>query len=431
MNYNQLSIDQAPSISTPFVFFLTAPLFAITAALIVIINGAEIFQDRWLPTTLAITHLITLGFITMVMMGAIFQLLPVMAGAPIFKPQITSRIIYGFYTSGIICLTTGFAQQHPLLLKIAVFCLAIAFLTFLISASIALIKSETSGASVKGLSYSIAALWIATSLGILLASGHAWDSIPLLRHFTGLHIAWAAIGWITTMIISIAYQVIPMFQITANYPKILDRNLTTGLFFILLAWSGLEYFNYSANLSFKWLSTLSAFTLCLLIITFVVITIRMQIQRKKRMADATLYFWLIGLINLIIALLLYVFASITGHNLDFLIGIVFFIGFAMSIINGMLYKIIPFLVWLHLHRKLAFKTDSRSRIPTMNDVISSRKSLLQLVLHIIALLLTILAIFKPEQFIYLAACSWLANWGLLLLHMIQSILLYRSCFASK
>ncbi|MCW8855528.1 MAG: hypothetical protein OQK76_07960 [Gammaproteobacteria bacterium] len=431
MNYNQLSIDQAPSISAPFIFFLSAPLFAIAAALILIFNGPEIFQDRWLAQNLAITHLVTLGFITMVMIGAIFQLLPVLAGAPIPRPELSSRVIYGFYASGVICLATGFNTSHQWLIKIALFLLAIAFLVLLILVSIALFKSDVSGGSAKGMRYSITGLWIAVILGLTLAAGHAWDSIPLLRHITGLHIAWAGIGWISMMIISIAYQVIPMFQITANYPKIIDKHLSTGVFLILLIWSLSYYAGTTEGFSLQWLKTLTALTLSLLLIAFASMTIRMQIQRKKRMADATLYFWLTGLINLIIALLLYCFASLLNLDLDFLIGIVFFIGFAISIINGMLYKIVPFLVWLHLHRKLAFKAGSRSTIPTMNDVISSRKSLLQLYLHTLALLLTIAAVFMPERFTYLAAITWLINWSLLSLHLIQSILLYRSCLTSK
>ena len=431
MNYHQLSIDQAPSISTPFIFFLSAPLFAIAAALILLINGPDIFLDRWLPQNLAITHLITLGFITMVMIGAIFQLLPVLAGAAIPKPEITSRIIYGFYTSGIICLTTGFYTSHQLLIKIALFLLAITFFILLITVSFALFKSAVTGGSARGIRYSIASLLIAVILGLMLASGYAWDSVPLLRNITGLHIAWAGVGWISMMIISIAYQVIPMFQITDNYPKIIDKHLSTGIFLILLLWSAGYYFGNTPDDYFHWPKIISALILSLLLIAFASMTIRMQIQRKKRMADATLYFWLSGLINLIIALLLYCYASIANLDLDFLIGIVFFIGFATSIINGMLYKIVPFLVWLHLHRKLAFKTESRSKIPTMNDVISRSNSLLQLYLHIIALLLTIAAVFFPDQFTYPAAIGWLINWCLLSLHLIQSILLYRSCLTSK
>ncbi|MDH5767236.1 MAG: hypothetical protein OEZ38_14570, partial [Gammaproteobacteria bacterium] len=307
----------------------------------------------------------------------------------------------------------------------------VAFLVFLIPVSIALFRSETHGGSVRGLRFSIASLWIAVGFGILVASGHGWEAIPLMRKFTALHIAWAAVGWITIMIISIAYQVIPMFQITVDYPRILHRYLTGIIFIILIAWSLTYYSGFSKESELTWLLILIACTVTLLLAVFVVITLMMQIQRKKRMADATLYFWIIGLICLFLSLALHCYSNIVDINLDLLIGIIFFVGFAISIINGMLYKIVPFLVWLHLHRKLAFKTEKRSAIPTMNDVISSKKSLLQLYIHILALLLSIAASFSPENFLYVAAICWLINWCILLVHLIQAIVLYRSCLTSK
>lgn len=63
MNTAHLSLDQAPGISTPLRFFLTAPLFAIVAAVLLLFTGPEILQDRWLPETLALTHLLTLGLL--------------------------------------------------------------------------------------------------------------------------------------------------------------------------------------------------------------------------------------------------------------------------------------------------------------------------------------------------------------------------------
>ena len=119
MNYTQLSLEQAPRIATPMRFLITAPLFAIAAALLFIFNGPEIFISRWLPNTLAATHMITLGFITMSMIGALFQLLPVLAGSLFPKSNITSPLIHIFFTMGTICLVLGLAYSQPLLIRIA------------------------------------------------------------------------------------------------------------------------------------------------------------------------------------------------------------------------------------------------------------------------------------------------------------------------
>ena len=61
--YSGLSLDQAPPVSVPLRFFLTAPLFGIVASVLMLISGPEIFVNRWSPSMVALTHLLTLGFI--------------------------------------------------------------------------------------------------------------------------------------------------------------------------------------------------------------------------------------------------------------------------------------------------------------------------------------------------------------------------------
>ena len=89
-----LSLDQAPPISVPLRFFLTAPLFALSAALLLLWQGPDLFDSRWNPTTLAVTHLLTLGYLGIVMIGAILQMLPVVAGTPMRHPRRVAAVIH-------------------------------------------------------------------------------------------------------------------------------------------------------------------------------------------------------------------------------------------------------------------------------------------------------------------------------------------------
>ena len=70
MSMTSLSLEQAPPISVPFRFFLSAPLFLLLAALALLAAGPDALGSRWMPALLGITHLITLGFMSMVMSGA-------------------------------------------------------------------------------------------------------------------------------------------------------------------------------------------------------------------------------------------------------------------------------------------------------------------------------------------------------------------------
>jgi len=78
-----LSLEQAPPLSIPTFFFLLAPLFLGLAGVLLALQGSEILTSGWNLQTLGLTHLLTLGFLGMIMMGALFQMTPVVAGAPV------------------------------------------------------------------------------------------------------------------------------------------------------------------------------------------------------------------------------------------------------------------------------------------------------------------------------------------------------------
>ncbi len=62
-----LSFEQAPPISVPYRFFLTAPLFGAVAGLVLAWFGPAALESRWSPGALAMTHLIVVDFMLQVM----------------------------------------------------------------------------------------------------------------------------------------------------------------------------------------------------------------------------------------------------------------------------------------------------------------------------------------------------------------------------
>ncbi|MDH5485263.1 MAG: hypothetical protein OEY43_08535 [Gammaproteobacteria bacterium] len=432
MNYNQLSLEQAPDISTPLRFFLSAPLFAFLAFCLLMYQGPEILSNRWSPQTLAFTHLVTLGFITMSMVGALFQLLPVLAGASIPRSSQLSLVTHLLFSCGVLLLAAGFAFEQATLLKLSIIVLIPGLLIFLLATSYALINAQSSHASINSMRIAIFSLWITATLGLLLASGHALDAIPLLRQFTPLHIGWGTLGWISVMIISVAYQVVPMFQITFSYPKLMTRLLSPSILIALILWSAYRYTSTQVSIPGEAIDLGFFFLFFCIMLSFALFTLKLEAQRKKRLADTTLYFWMTGLSCLGFSLVVLLYAEFFDQELSILVGILFFFGFAISIINGMLYKIIPFLVWLHLHRKLAFSSPrGRSGIPTMNEVINNRQSMRQYWLHLLALVLSIATITISTKFFYMAILVWLANYALLFIHIFRAILTYRHCLGTK
>lgn len=423
-----LSLDQAPPISVPFRFFISAPLFGILAALVLCFYGPELLQTRWFPATLGFTHLVTLGILTMVMCGALFQMLPVVAGAPISHPLGVSLVTHLSLSTGTITLAAGFLWGDSLVFSVAIFLLATAVLIFFVSTFYSLLKAPRLQPTITGVRMAIIGLIVTAGFGLTLAAGYAWtDGAAQRETLTDLHLAWGFLGWMGMLAAVIAYQVVPMFQMTPEYPLWLRRTLSWMLFGTLLCWSiGL------ASAPTKTLLTLLELILAGELTLFAGITLHLQHKRRRKVADVVLFFWRTGMVMLILACLCWTVAqwwSAWGDDprYPFCLGILFLAGFTLSVINGMLYKIVPFLVWLHLqNRVMADINLIGAKIPNMKKVISSEAMKKQFWLHLVALCSLLAAVFYPDQLTRLAGLLFLASFVWLGWNLLGAITIYRT-----
>ena len=126
-----LSLEQTPPMAVPFRFFLTAPLFGIAACLLAGFTGPDILLSRWQPALLAVTHLFTLGYLAMVMCGAMLQLLPVLAGVQVVRNTALSAAVHLLLVAGTIALALAFVSARPVLFGVAIAALSAAVLLFI------------------------------------------------------------------------------------------------------------------------------------------------------------------------------------------------------------------------------------------------------------------------------------------------------------
>src|SRR3546814_18024726 len=87
-----LSYERTPPLSGPLRFLLSAPIFLFLAGALLLWQGPLVLTSSWTPVTLAFTHLLTLGFLTMAMIGALLQILPVVSDIQWPVPQVTGRM---------------------------------------------------------------------------------------------------------------------------------------------------------------------------------------------------------------------------------------------------------------------------------------------------------------------------------------------------
>ena len=411
MSMASLSLEQAPPITVPFRFFLTAPLFLLLAALALLAAGPAALESRWSQPLLGITHLFTLGFMSMVMTGAVLQLLPVLAGAQVPQPRLMAWAIHLPLFAGALLLCGGLYFSTTILVTLALPLLALAFAAFLAIAIYSLMRAPARNASTRAILLALAALSLTAGLGLLLAAGISGMLHLSMLPLASLHVGWGLLGWTTLLVIGVAYQVIPMFQLTQPYPRSVTRWLSGVLFVLMLAWSCHLLLPEPAA---SRLALAAACGLAAGIAAFAVVTLRLQQNRRRKAPDITLQFWRTGLASLLAATVLWLAGQVstTLVNSTFYVlalGMLFIIGFALSVIQGMLYKITSFLVWFHLQGKLP-----PGKAPHMKSIIQDHAARWHWRIHLASLPICLASAMWPMPWVYAAGCALLLD-GILLL----------------
>ncbi|GAB4346218.1 MAG: hypothetical protein Kow006_04400 [Gammaproteobacteria bacterium] len=419
--YNaDLAFDKAPPIDAPFRFFLTAPLFGMAAAVVLGWYGSEALGTRWAPPLLSATHLMTLGVLAMVMFGAVIQMVAVVAGSPAARPRLLGGAVHILLTLGVVSLGIAFLNHQALWMRVSVVLLSLGIATFVALALIALARAPRAHDTVLGMELAVTALAVTLGMGLTLAAGHGFDGVPLHRiPLTNIHLVWGIAGWVGLLVVGVAFQVVPMFQITPSYPDWMTRWLVRLLFAGLVLWSSSDLLLFWYEWHWDWPMRVGGGVLLAGYAAFAIVTLRLQARRRRRLPDVTTNFWRVGMVSLLLGGATWALAQFwegfADHRLyGLLLGVLLIGGFAWSVVNGMLYKIVPFLAWFHLQNRMLNITRPRPvSIPNMKQIVPDAAARRQFRFHVVALLLLLAALFQPVAFVHAAALAFFVSFALL------------------
>lgn len=417
-----LSFNSSPPVSVPLRLLLSAPVFVVLAALLLLWWGPVALASRWTAPVLALTHLFTLGVLASAMAGAMMQILPVATGINVLAPRLTSVAVHVLLSLGTLALVGGFLSAHTWLFHMALTLLGGALLWLIAAGTGGLWRyrrqaTKGSGEILVGTRFALAALLATLILGALLAANWAgWLSIS--KQITDLHGMWGLLGWVGLLLIAMAYQVIPIFQVTELYPKAMTRWLTPTLFVLLTAYT----VNLLVDSPIQWeAGRLIAIVLLAAYTLFAITTFQLLWTRKRPQADTTTLFWRTAMVSLAACAPVWLLHIAEVGDYTVTLGMLFIVGFAWSAINGMLYKIIPFLLWYHLQKDL---TVALRVVPKVKQIIPDAVAAKQFWPHLIAVLLLAAASLHPQPFTHAAALALAVSALWLLWNLSQALRLF-------
>lgn len=201
--------ENVPPRSATLPFLYSAPIALAVAGALLVHWGPLAFETPWASPSLTVTHVVTLGFLTMVCAGLFAPLLALAGNGPV-RPHRATHVIYYGLVVGLIGFTFGVAQHEAWPVFLAIGAIGAMGVVFLVFGSIWLRAARHRGPTVALLAVALWGFFLAASLGIWLAHGHGGMRFPGPRPlWLQVHLSVALLGWIGASLAAVTAEVLP------------------------------------------------------------------------------------------------------------------------------------------------------------------------------------------------------------------------------
>lgn len=139
-------------------------------------------------------------------------------------------------------------------------------------------------------------------------------------------------------------------------------------------------------------------------------TLYLHTRRRRKVSDTSFLFFRLAMLSLTLLLLSALLSILwDDERVTVWLGVLVLFGVFFSVINGMLYKIMPFINWLQLQRLYGIK----ALPPTMNQMLAESQMRAQFYVHLVALTVLLAAVWLPvlahlAGALLVLDCGWLA-----------------------
>jgi len=387
-----LSLDQAPPLSVPASFFLSIPPGILIAACILLVNGTAALASPWADQTLALAHAGTLGVLAMGMMGALYQMTPVIAGAAVPFTRVAHLVLI-LLLVGLAGFVWRLLGGPAAAMAWAIISFKLSLAAFLLQLGWALLRPATRSETVQGMRLALLSLAAITLIGVMMAAGFSGDSFPQHRVlWVQIHLTLALLGWVGGLIMAVSWQVIPMFYLAPAMDKGTQRwllgMLLAGLILPMAAMftAGQTH----AGLSPGNIAAIGALPAAVVVwLVHPLLLLRSIARRKRKRSDASLLFWRAGLGTALLLIPVAITALLLPDpRWQVLFGWLAIWGWAALIMHGMLSRIVPFLVWFHRYSARV----GLQPVPSMRSLLSQRRIQAGFILHSSSVVIGVAAI---------------------------------------
>ncbi len=345
-----LASKMSPSFKMVSKYFISSIAFFLALNVLLVLEYNKIQGHYFQPLLLALVHITTLGWITMIIFGAMFQLVPVVLEVKLFSEAL-GEIQFWIYLIGVIGLVTAFWNfDTGLHMAVSASLLVLSILIFIFNIGASMVKVKKWNLTGVYLIAALFYLFSTAAAGIMMTINLGYpfiqgDHLQYLK----LHVDVAFIGWVLIVIMGVSYKLIPMFSLSHGYSQ---KSALWAFILVNTGLLGITTVMHYKNVSYAYYFFVILIAIGIMFFLHQVYLILKSRLRKKfdiGMKHTIIAFSILFLDTILGLILVMVnFSDITVElNLALLYGFMSLIGFFSILTVGQLYKILPFLVWYH------------------------------------------------------------------------------------
>ena len=335
------------------------------------------------PDTLVLVHMVSIGWLSMAMCGALFQFVPVLVGKPLFADR-WALPAFGFLTIGLVALLAGFLAlggrlpSWLWLLPLGAVFLIIGFLLVGVDLGLTVWRAPRWDAAARLVLVGLVSMGATVAFGGTFAFALAgWArsapaALAILNDGVPLHAIAGLGGWLTLTAMGVSYRLLSMFMLS---PDVDDRKSRMTLFAgagtiaIALA-GGIAAIAAAAGLGI----VLSLAAVCGLATLALYSRDLVELYRNRKRGALELntrmavhsFACLAG--AALLGVTLVAMGSFADHAGAFVFLVAF--GWLSGLVLAKLYKIVAFLTWLETYGPVM----GRVPTPRVQDLVAERRA---------------------------------------------------------
>ncbi|NPA27908.1 MAG: hypothetical protein GXN91_02510 [Epsilonproteobacteria bacterium] len=359
-------------------------------------------------------HLFLLGFVMIVIFGAMAQLIPVALEVGHFSIDLY-YVIFPTLFFGTILLVSGF-WFSPSFIPYGATLVFVSMAIFLFETLMTLKKTTTNTLTVKAIKYGNYFLTAAIIIGLLMAVAIANGIGIDITKFLPIHAVLVIFGYVTITIIGFSMILLPMFGLAHGYD---DRDV--NLAFKIITYSVVA-FSIFKLLSLDFLANLTLVAIVAALFLYLKQLLILYKIRARKILDIWYQHIYVAFISMIAGVLVGVIGYFFELSNFLKAGIwLYLMGFFVFIINGHLLKIIPFLVWFERFSPLVGK----KKVPMLHEMLPQKDCDFSFYFSVAGLIVATLGLLFENEAIFKGGVTLFIFGAIFMLKIVIYILNYK------